>query len=210
MSWYGIGARWRLQSVLDVTRRSVPVICSVFLAPALASAGHDHEEHAFDFEVGGGWSHGTSTPGSPFGENYLGDFAPGESVRLGIMDALPTGGPEPSFGARWVILSFDLVNYDPSFEEFTLTTQLDNIIDIETDATLVGEVPNLSVETIFRYPGGDNDLLIDFSKTSGSGQWGLDNVVVDWNIHNVPEPSATILILLFLIGPSALRRRQWN
>ncbi len=146
-------------------------------------------------------------PESPSGGNYLGDFFPGESVSYGIMDALPTGGAGAEFGARWVELSFDIINYDPSFEEFTVTTQSDNLINLETDAIVVGEVPNLSFESVFYYPGTSNDLWIEFSKLAGVGNWGLDNVTVDWNINNVPEPSTTGLMLAFLIGLLVRRRR---
>ncbi|MGI9243646.1 MAG: hypothetical protein ACR2RV_22810 [Verrucomicrobiales bacterium] len=194
--------------MLGFTGWSVLIVCSLFLAPALTLAGHDHE--MYDFESGDNlaWSGGIMMAGSPFGGSFLGDFSVGESVSLGIMDALPTAGEIGSeWGARWVILSFDLVNYDPSFEEFVVTTQLDNFLKLETEAILVGDVPNLSVETVFRYPGERNDLFIDFSKTSGIGRWGLDNVVVDWNINNVPEPSAGVLMLSCLISLLATRRR---
>jgi len=192
---------------LDGARKSLLIACLLLMMPMSLWAGHDHEENDFEIEIGGGWTSGVLMPESPFGGNYLGDFFPGESVSYGIMDALPTGGVGAEFGARWVELSFDIINYDPSFDQFTVTTQSDNLINLETDAIVVGDVPNLSVESVFYYPGTSNDLWIEFSKPTGVGNWGLDNVTVDWNINNVPEPSTTGLMLAFLIGLLVRRRR---
>ncbi len=178
-------------------------ICFAASGPAFAS--HNHIEDDFEASISSGWS-STQTAAYPFGGgNYLGTFGVGDSVWLGIMDALPaelgtTGFSDDS--SRSVSLSFDIVN--PS------TTAYDFIVEAN-GKTVLNEQANpvfpTSVTTTFQLDSiapNPTDLILEFYP-GGVGveqKWGIDNVVVDWS-RPVPEPGtglcaivASILLLL--------------
>ncbi len=119
------------------------------------------------------------------------------------MDILPafnpnTGNIDSSPRRLWI--QFDVVGTNLPSDSFLLTANGEAILD-GSFAELLGDYTTGGRETLKGYYNlfskpfpNSTDLVLDFSRSGQSDEWGLDNVTVDWS-RPVPEPATRSLAL---------------
>jgi hypothetical protein len=176
----------------------------------METAAHAEHNHQFDdFDTGSvppWWSPDTLAT-DPNGGFYLGPLASDHAQML-IMDILPafnpgTGNIDSSPRRLWI--QFDVVGTNLPTDSFLLTANGETILD-GTFASLLGDYTPSGRETLkgyfklFSAPfPNSSDLVLDFSRSGLSDEWGLDNVTVDWS-RPVPEPASWSLALVGTAG----------
>lgn len=189
------------------------------LLSSTASASHFRVESDFDLYPSGVFMDypiaGLTMMDSPFGGNYLIPHG-SDNLYFGAIDVLPAGTTENpndtgAGGDRYLLLSFDVINFDPNTEVFNIIYnqfsggdaiqyQLQN-----SDITGGGD-SNFSFALQFTLESTTQDFGITLQKES-PGEWGIDNFVVDWGTP-VPIPATAWLFGSALMGVLSIRRNR--
>lgn len=186
------------------------------LLSSTASASHFRVESDFDLYPSGVFMDdpiaGLTMMGSPFGGNYLIPHG-SDNLYFGAIDVLPAGTTENpndtgAGGDRYLLLSFDVINFDPNTEVFNIIYNQFGGASIQhqllaSDVT-GGSNSNYLFELQFVLESTTQDFSIRLEKES-LGEWGIDNFVVDWGTP-VPIPSTAWLFGSTLFGLIAVSR----